>query len=85
MKNFVTKENLFYRFQQLVIVVLHLILLKWMFYALTESGSMQTEQVLLHFLGMAVFGGLLIRGCAAWGKWHFEQEKRLQQNGNSKE
>ena len=74
MKNFVNRENFNYRMQQLLIVVLHLILLKWMFFALSESGSMTTQEVLLHFLGMAIFGGLLIRSCAAWGKWHFEKE-----------
>ncbi len=87
MKTFINRENLFYRFQQLIIVILHLILLKWMFYALTESGSMTTQKVLLHFTGMAVFGGLLIRSCAAWGKWHFEKEKMQlkqdQENGNT--
>jgi len=71
---FVNRENLFYRFQQLIILILHLILLKWMYYALTETGSMETKVVLLHFLGMSIFGALLIRGCAAWAKYHYEKE-----------
>jgi len=67
---YITRKNIFYRFQQLVILILHLILLNWMIFALTESGSLSFNQVMLHFLGMSVFGGLLIRVCAYWAKYH---------------
>lgn len=67
---------IFYRFQQLVILILHLVLLYWIYFALSESGAMTTKEVLLHFTGMAIFGALLIRGCAAWAKWHHEKEQR---------
>ena len=57
-----------YRLQQLLILILHLILLGWMYYALSEAGIMKVSEVLLHFLGMAVYGALLIFGCSRWGK-----------------
>ena len=66
------------RFQQLVIIVLHLALLRWMLFVLSEAGVLTTGQVLGHFLGMAVYGAALIRGCAAWGKrrYRIEQQRR---------
>lgn len=72
--SFITRENLFYRLQQFAIFILHLILLKWMFYSLSETGSMPTTTVMMHFFGMSVYGALLIVGCAKWAKWHHEQE-----------
>ena len=74
MKNFITKNNLWYRFQQLIILVLHLILLKWMYYTLSNSGALSTAEVLYHFIGMSIMGALLIRGCAAWARYHYLQE-----------
>ena len=70
----ITRENLFYRVQQVVIFILHLVLLKWMFYSLSETGSLPTTTVMMHFFGMSVYGALLIVGCAKWAKWHYEQE-----------
>lgn len=78
---FLSKENIFYRFQQLIILVLHLILLKWMHYSLTELGMEQTQVVLLHFLGMSIYGAALIRGCAAWGKYRHRLE--LERDGST--
>jgi apolipoprotein N-acyltransferase len=72
----INKDNLFYRVQQFVIFILHLVLLKWMFYSLSETGSMPTTTVMMHFFGMSVYGALLIIGCAKWAKWHHEQELR---------
>lgn len=69
----IKKYNIVYRFQQLAILLLHLILLKWMHYTLTQTGRMPTKIVFAHFAGMALYGGLLIRGCAAWGKYHYER------------
>lgn len=74
---FITRKNVFYRFQQLVILVLHLILLRWMYYTLTNSGRLSTEHVLYHFLGMSLFGALLIRGCAWWAQKHYLKENQL--------
>jgi len=74
--NFINKYNYFYRLQQLIILVLHLILLKWMHYALTETGQESTGIVLAHFAGMSIYGALLIRGCAAWAKYHYEKDSQ---------
>jgi len=74
MKNFITKDNLWYRIQQFIILVLHLILLKWMYYTLTNSGSFSITEVLYHFIGMSIMGALLIRGCAFWARYHYLKE-----------
>ncbi len=74
MNNFITKKNLFYRFQQLIILVLHLILLYWMYFTLSESGKMETTEVFYHFTGMSIMGALLIRGTAYWAQYHFKKE-----------
>jgi hypothetical protein len=74
MKGFITKENIWYRTQQLIIFVLHLVLLRWMFYILSNSGRMQTLEVFYHFLGMSVMGALLIRGSAYWARHHYIKE-----------
>ena len=74
--NFINKYNWFYRLQQLIILVLHLVLLKWMHYALTETGQFSTSIVLAHFAGMSIYGALLIRGCAAWAKYHYEKDSQ---------
>lgn len=63
-------KNIGYRLQQLTILLLHFALLLWMYYALSEMGQWQPRNVLVHFVGMGVFGGLLIRGTAAWANYH---------------
>lgn len=74
MKNFIQKYNLWYRFQQLVIVVLHLILLRWIYYVLSNSGAFAISEVFYHFIGISIMGALLIRGCAYWGRYHYLKE-----------
>lgn len=64
MKNFVTKENLSYRLTQLFILVAHLILLKWILYTLYEGGVLPFKSLMFHFLGISIYGALLIRSCA---------------------
>jgi hypothetical protein len=59
-----------YRAQQVFIFVLHLVLLYWIYFILNQAGTLSTKEVLYHFLGASIFGSLLIRGCAAWGKHH---------------
>lgn len=76
MNGFITKNNWFYRVQQLVIFLLHLVLLYWMYFALSESGHLSTTEVTLHFLGMSVFGASLIVGCAKWAKYHHLKEQK---------
>lgn len=80
MKNFITKDNLWYRIQQLIILVLHLILLKWMFYTLTNSGTFSITEVFYHFIGMSIMGALLIRGCAYWARYHYLKELNQKQS-----
>lgn len=78
---FITKDNFWYRLQQLVIFVLHLILLRWMFYTLSNTGKMQTLEVFYHFLGLSIMGALLIRGSAYWANHHYVKELK-EKNGN---
>ncbi|OUR98526.1 hypothetical protein A9Q84_03695 [Halobacteriovorax marinus] len=66
--SYVTKKNINLRFQQLLILVLHLVLLRWIFYTLGNAGSMLTSEVLLHFAGIGTYGGFLIFGCAKWAR-----------------
>ena len=70
-KKYINKDNYLYRLQQLVILVLHLLLLWWMKYTLFEAGVMTISQTMLHFVGMSIFGALLIRGTAWWAKRHY--------------
>jgi hypothetical protein len=70
MKNWLTRENFGYRLQQLFILLAHLLLLKWMFFTLSESGVLSMEKVLLHFTGMGLYGAALIRGTAFWARRH---------------
>ncbi len=50
--------------QFVLIFILHLLLLGWIFYVLSHSGSMKTSLVFYHFLGISLSGALLIRVCA---------------------
>ncbi len=69
-----TMDVVVYRLQQLFILLAHLILLKWMVYSLSEAGTLPVLEVLLHFTGMALYGGLLIRGTAYWAQHHYRKE-----------
>lgn len=64
MRNFITRENIGERFKQLIILLAHLVLLKWILYALSEGGVLPFQTVLMHFLGISLYGALLIRVCA---------------------
>lgn len=66
--SYITKKNLNLRIQQFVILILHLILLRWIWYTLNNAGAMTTTETLLHFTGIGTFGALLIFGCAKWAK-----------------
>jgi hypothetical protein len=80
MKNFVTKENLNHRLMQLFILVAHLVLLKWIIYTLYEGGVLPFNTLMYHFLGISVYGGVLIRFCA----WFYNRQylKELEKNGH---
>lgn len=66
--------DLSYRIQQLIIIAAHLILLRWMVYALREAGGLKFTTVMMHFLGMAIFGGILIFSTAWWAKRRYQKE-----------
>jgi hypothetical protein len=74
MKKLILKYNLYYRGQQLIILILHLVLLKWMYFTLSNAGALNTTEVFYHFIGMSIMGGLLIRGTAYWAKHHYIKE-----------
>lgn len=78
MKNFITKENFSQRMLQLFIFVAHIVLLKWIIYTLYEGGVLPFKALLYHFLGISVYGALLIRFCAYVYKRQYMKE--LQQN-----
>jgi len=59
-----------YRFQQFLILIVHLLLLAWIIHLLQEGGSMSLKMVILHFTGIACLGGVLIFGTAQWAKYH---------------
>ena len=62
------------RLQQIIILVAHLILLKWIFFVLYDGGTFSSTELLVHFSGMAIYGALLIRICAYLGKRQFNKE-----------
>jgi apolipoprotein N-acyltransferase len=76
-----TKEKssmLLLRLEQVLIVVAHLLLLKWIFYALYKGGTLNTASLLLHFLGMGVYGAALIRICAWLAKKRYLKTNGLE-------
>jgi len=76
--SFIHRDNLALRSQQFLILVLHLALLRWIFYVLNNSGSMEVSKVLYHFTGLSIAGALLIRGCAYWGRRLYLIEQKEQ-------
>jgi predicted membrane protein len=74
--HFLNKQIIWYRFQQAIIFVLHLILLYWMYYTLSRSGILSTLEVFYHFLGMSAMGAFLIRGTAFWARHHYLKEDK---------
>lgn len=71
------KDNWQRRLVELFILVAHLVLLRWILYVLGEGGTLPTEILVGHFVGLAATGALLIRFCA-WlyhRQWVKEQER----------
>jgi apolipoprotein N-acyltransferase len=79
MKNFITKENLGQRGVQFIILVAHLVLLKWILYTLYEGGVLPFKALMFHFVGISIYGALLIRTCAYIYKRQYLKE--LEKNG----
>lgn len=76
MLQFFRQKTFFYRLQQLFILLLHFALLYWILYTLSEAGTMPVEHVLYHFIGMSLAGAFLIRGTAAWARYHYVKTVR---------
>ena len=68
------KKSVSYRIQQALIFIIHILLLWWIYWLLQNTGRLSTTHALYHFMGVAIYGALLIRGCAAWAKHHHEKE-----------
>ncbi len=66
----VNRANWRQRLVELVILVAHLLLLRWILYVLGEGGVLPTEVLVAHFAGIAATGALLIRFCA----WIYHRE-----------
>lgn len=63
-KNWFNKESKAQRTTQFLILVAHLVLLKWILYTLYEGGVLPFKILMYHFLGISIYGALLIRTCA---------------------
>lgn len=81
MKKFLNKDNIGERSVQILIFIAHLVLLKWILYTLYEGGVLPFKTLLFHFLGISVYGALLIRTCAYIYKRQYEKE--LEKDANS--
>ena len=82
-KNFITRENLSQRVTQILILIAHLLLLKWILYTLYEGGVLPFKSLMFHFLGISIFGALLIRTCAYIYKRQYLKE--LEKDGKKSE
>lgn len=76
-KNFVTKENLGHRLMQLLILLAHLFLLAWILYTLYEGGVLPFKTLTLHFVGISIYGAVLIRSCAYYYNLQYQKELKL--------
>jgi len=73
-----SKAKVLYRLEQVLILVAHLALLKWILYVLYEGGTMSPTEILIHFVGMGAFGAALIRGTAYLGLRRHQKELNQQ-------
>ena len=68
---------------QALILIAHLALLYWIFYTLNLGGSLPTVTLTFHFIGMALYGALLIRGTAYITKRDYLKQQNSLNDGNS--
>lgn len=73
-QTWVTKENWRFRLIQGAIFIAHMVLLKWILFALAEGGIMPFKTVLMHFAGISAYGAILIRTCAYIYHRKYQQE-----------
>ncbi|AYF45515.1 MULTISPECIES: hypothetical protein [unclassified Halobacteriovorax] len=78
-------KPLSYKLQFVVIFIIHIALLYWIYWLLQNTGALSTMKVMAHFTGIAIYGALLIRGCAAWAKWHHLNDIKKLQDKQDKE
>jgi apolipoprotein N-acyltransferase len=71
---FINKDNYGHRITQFIILIAHIVLLKWILYTLYEGGILPFQTLLYHFLGISIYGALLIRGCAYIYKQQYLKE-----------
>jgi apolipoprotein N-acyltransferase len=62
---------------EFIILVAHLLLLRWIVYVLSKGGALPIEIVIMHFTGLAVTGALLIRFCAWLYRRQYLKENNL--------
>jgi len=84
-KSFINKENIGQRFTQFIILVAHLVLLKWILYTLYEGGVLPFKSLMYHFLGISIYGALLIRTCAYIYKRQYQKELAKNEGSNKLE
>jgi uncharacterized RDD family membrane protein YckC len=73
----VTKENIGHRLMQFLILVAHLFLLAWILYTLYEGGILPFKTLMLHFVGISIYGAILIRSCAYYYNRQYQKELKL--------
>lgn len=78
-------KSVFYRIQQALIFIIHIVLLYWIYWLLQNTGNLSTTEVLSHFTGIGIYGALLIRGCAAWAKHHHLKEIKAENQSKKNE
>lgn len=78
-KKFINRDNFGQRFTQLLILIAHILLLKWILYTLYEGGVLPFKTLMFHFTGISIAGALLIRTCAYIYKRQYLKE--LEKNG----
>jgi apolipoprotein N-acyltransferase len=83
LKNFINRDNIGQRVTQLFILIAHIILLKWILYTLYEGGVLPFTTLLYHFMGISIFGAVLIRTCAYIYKRQYLKE--LEKSGTTPE
>lgn len=54
------KGNFSQKLQWVFIFIAHLILLYWIYFILSEGGSMTVLMMFFHFMGVGLYGALLI-------------------------
>jgi hypothetical protein len=65
-------------YEKVIIIFAHLFMLGWMIYVLKEGGHFEMATLAWHFVGLSIYGGLLIRTSAWLAMRRFRLESRRQ-------